>query len=103
MKLCRVMDDIVNTSMSIRELTRSGKLLSDYNYIDIEDKKSHQYKGVFVSNQYAEEVKHFIESRLKEKQEKKLKELLQFAGIARGDTENKNIQTLKADKADKYK
>ncbi len=93
----------MNTSMSIRELTRSGKLLSEYDYIDIEDKKSHQYKGVFISSQYAEEVKHFVESKLKKKQEKKLKELLQFAGIAKGDSENKNIQTLKADKADKYK
>ena len=93
----------MNTSMSIRELTRSGKLLSDYDYIDIEDKKSHQYKGVFISSQYAEEVKRFVESKLKEKKKKQLKELLQFAGIAKGDSENKHIQTLKADKADKYK
>jgi len=89
--------------MSIRELTRNGKFLSDYDYIDIEDKKSHQYKGVFISSKYAEEVKHFLELKLKEEKEKKLEALLQFAGIANGDTDNKNIQTLKADKAKKYK
>ena len=32
-------------SFSIRDLTRNSKVLADYDYIDIEDKKSHQYRG----------------------------------------------------------
>ncbi len=90
------------TSMSIRDLTRKGKSLADYDYIDIEDKKSHQYKGVFVSSKYAEEVKQLVNLRLKEDKKKHLRELLQFVGIANGDTDNKTIQELKSDKAEKY-
>ncbi len=90
------------TSMSIRDLTRKGKSLGDYDYIDIEDKKSHQYKGVFVSKKYAEEVKQLVNLRLKEDKKKHLQELLPFVGIANGDTDNKTIQELKSAKADKY-
>ena len=66
--------------MSIRDLTRSGSSLLDYDYIDIEDKKAHEYKGVFVPNKYADEVKAFIERKIKKEQEASLAELMQFAG-----------------------
>ena len=39
----------MTTTMSIRELTRNGSMFAEYDYIDIEDRKSHEYKGVFVS------------------------------------------------------
>ena len=93
----------MDTSMSIRDLTRSGKSLAKYDYIDIEDKKSNEYKGVFVSKKYADEVKRFLDKKLKKEKEQRLHDLLAFAGIANGDTNNKNIQALKAQKADKYK
>ncbi len=82
-------------TLSIRELTRSGKILLNYDYIDIEDKKSHRYKGVFVPKQYADEVKQFIEEKLlKEKNEKK-KILMEYAGIAKGDIGERRLQDLK--------
>ena len=54
----------VVTTLSIRELTRSGKILQNYDYIDIEDQKSHEYKGVFVSQAYAEDVKVFLDEKI---------------------------------------
>ncbi len=66
--------------MSIRDLTRSGSTLLDYDYIDIEDKKAHEYKGVFVPNKYATDVKAFIDKQVKKEQEIALAELMQFAG-----------------------
>ena len=85
-------------TLSIRELTRSGKILLDYDYIDIEDQKSHQYKGVFVSKKYAAEVKQFIEQKLRQERQNKKESLLKFAGIGSGEISAKTIQELKAEK-----
>lgn len=93
----------MDTSMSIRELTLSGKSLTKYDYIDIEDKKSHEYKGVFVSKKYADEVKRFLECKLKKEKEERLSQLMSFAGIATGDTHNNSAQEIKSKKVEKYK
>ena len=66
--------------MSIRELTRSGSKIADYDYIDIEDRKSHEYKGVLISAKYADEVKAFLETKITKEKQKKLDEIMQFAG-----------------------
>ena len=70
----------MTTTMSIRELTRNGSMFSEYDYIDIEDRKSHEYKGVFISAQYADEVKVFLEKKLAKEKQKKLNAIMQFAG-----------------------
>ncbi len=86
----------MTTSMSIRDLTRSGPVLMDYDYIDIEDKKSNEYKGVFVPKYLAAEVKEFIETKLKEQKEQKRQSILKFAGIAKGDTKGIGVKEIKA-------
>ena len=70
----------MTTTMSIRELTRNGNMFGKYDYIDIEDKKSHEYKGVFVSAAYAEEVKKFLEEKLAKEREAKLERIRKYAG-----------------------
>ena len=70
----------MTTTMSIRELTRNGKYFEEYDYIDIEDRKSHEYKGVFVSAKYAEEVKRFLEKKLLKEKQEKLDRIMKFAG-----------------------
>ena len=92
----------MHTNMSIRDLTRSGKKLADYDYIDIEDKKANEYKGVFVSKKYAEDVKNFLNNKLAAEKKERLDKLLEFSGIADGDTEDKSIQELKHNKAKRY-
>ena len=89
-------------TLSIRELTRNGKILSDYDYIDIEDKKSHQYKGVFVPSLYAKEVKELINQKISLCQQKQKADLLKYAGIADGDIGNKNFNELFSEKNEKY-
>ena len=71
------------TTMSICELTRSGKKLKEYDYIDIEDRKSHDYKGVFVPEKYADEVKAFLEKRLAKEQRNRVEDIMRFAGTIR--------------------
>lgn len=85
-------------SMSVRDLTRSGSSLFDYDYIDIEDKKANEYKGVFVPRQYAEEVKKFLDEKLERERNDKLNAIMKFSGMLNGQTDGKTIQQLKVQK-----
>ena len=93
----------MTTTLSIRELTRSGKILLDYDYIDIEDRKSHQYKGVFVPQKYAEDVKSYLEEKIRKEKDEQKKSILKFAGIADNEIGDRKIQDLIAEKSKKYK
>ena len=66
--------------MSIRELTRNGSMFGEYDYIDIEDRKSHEYKGVFISAEYADDVKKFLEKKVAKIKQEKLDRIMKFAG-----------------------
>ncbi|CAA6822620.1 MAG: Unknown protein [uncultured Sulfurovum sp.] len=87
--------------MSIRELTRNGSMFANYDYINIEDKKSNEYKGVFISSKYADLVKEFLEKEIAKQKKKKLDDIMQFAGIMDGETNNMSIQEIKSRKEDK--
>ena len=62
--------------VGIREVTRNFSILDEYDYVDIEDKKTHEYKGMFISSKYAKEFKKFLD----EKKQEKLDRLRKFAG-----------------------
>jgi len=62
--------------VGIREVTRNFSILDEYDYVEIEDKKTHEHKGMFISSKYAEEFKKFLD----EKKQKKLNRLKKFAG-----------------------
>jgi hypothetical protein len=84
--------------MSVRDLTRSGSSLFDYDYIDINDKKANEYKGVFVPRQYADDVKKFLDEKLEQERTSKLNAMMKFSGMLNGQTDGKTIQQLKAQK-----
>jgi hypothetical protein len=48
--------------IGIRELVRDTSVLDRYDYIEIEDKKTHKLKGIFVSNEYAKDIEEFLEN-----------------------------------------
>lgn len=91
----------MTTTMSIRELTRNGSMFGQYDYINIEDKKSNDYKGVFISSKYAEMVKAFLDKEIQKQKQQKLDEIMQFAGLMNGETEELSMQELKVVKEDK--
>ena len=93
--------EIMTTTMSIRELTRNGNMFSQYDYIDIEDKKSKEYKGVFIPSEYADKVKEFLIKEIEKEKKRKVNEIMQFAGIMDGETQNLSIQELKSKKESK--
>ena len=85
----------MTTTMSIRDLVRSGKKLMEYDYVDIEDKKRHEYKGLFVPKKYADEVKAFLQKRLEADRRKSYERIMRFSGLLDGATEGKTFQELK--------
>ncbi len=66
--------------IGMRELARNSNILDGYDYVDVEDKKTHEYKGLFVSPKYADEFKAFLENKITKEQQAKLDRLMKYAG-----------------------
>jgi len=92
----------VTTTVGMRDLVRNSKILQDYDYVDIEDKKTHEYKGLLISPQYADEFRKLLEQKILDKKQKELDEIMQFSGIADGDTENMTAKEIRAAHATKF-
>ncbi len=92
----------MTTTMSIRELTRNGAMISGYDYIDIEDRKSHEYKGVFVSARLADDVKRYLEKKIRKAKQEERDALMRFAGAIETEERfrDKSIQEIRAMKAE---
>ena len=69
--------------VGIRELARNSNILSGHDYVDVEDKKTHEYKGLFVSPKYADEFKSFLKDKISKELKKQLDEIDKFAGKGR--------------------
>ena len=90
----------MTTTIGVRDIARNINLLQNYDYLDIEDKKTKEYKGLLVAAKYADEIKSFLEKRLQKERQKELDEILQFSGIFHGETKNMSIKEIKAGKID---
>jgi len=70
----------MTTILGIRDLARNIDILQQYDYVDIEDKKTHEYKGLFLSPAYAKEFKAYIEAQAQQKKHDKFSRLKRYAG-----------------------
>ena len=70
----------MTTTVGIRDFARNIDMLTKYDYVDIEDKKTHEYKGLFVSPSYAGEFKEYLEKKSQNEKEEKLSRLKRYAG-----------------------
>ncbi len=89
----------MTTRLSIRDLARNTNILQQYDYVDVEDKKSHEYKGLFISPKYADEFRKLLEKKIMDERQRDLDEILQFVGIGSGDVgdmTNKEMRTARA-------
>lgn len=89
-------------TIGVRDISRNINILKNYDYLEIEDKKTKEYKGLLISAKYAEEIKSFLKKRLEDEKQKELDEIMQFAGIASGDTENMTVKEIKEKKVERY-
>ena len=70
----------MTTKMGIRDITRNFSILDEYDYVEIEDKKTHKTKGLFVSQKYADEIKELLKKKIEKENRQKLERLMEFAG-----------------------
>jgi len=70
----------MTTVIGMRELARNSNILDGYDYVDVEDKKTHQYKGLFVSPKYADELKRFLEEKISKEQQDKWNRMMKYIG-----------------------
>jgi len=66
--------------IGMRELARNSNILDGYDYVDVEDKKTHEYKGLFVSPKYADELKAFLDDKITKEQQSKVDRLMEYVG-----------------------
>ena len=92
----------MTNTIGVREISRNINILKDYDYVDIEDKKTKEYKGMFISSKYADEIKAYLDKKVLEERQKELDEIMQFSGVFDGETNNMTIQEIKASKEDRY-
>ena len=69
--------------VGMRELARNSNILDGYDYVEVEDKKTHEYKGLFISPKYADEFKAFLEEKIAKNMQEKLDRIEEFAGKGR--------------------
>ncbi|BAF72497.1 hypothetical protein [Sulfurovum sp. NBC37-1] len=92
----------MTTTVGMRDLVRNSNILQDYDYVDIEDKKTHEYKGLLISPRYADEIRKLLEQKILNEKQKEIDEIMQFSGIADGDTENMTAKEMRAAHAAKF-
>ena len=66
-------------------MARNANILDGYDYVDVEDKKTHKYKGLFISPKYADEFKRFLEDKISKEHQDKLNRLMKYAGKGKVD------------------
>ena len=66
--------------IGIRDVTRNFSILDEYDYVEIEDKKTHKVKGMFVSAKLLDDVRKFLEDKEAKEIQEQLDEIKQFAG-----------------------
>lgn len=89
-------------TIGIRELVRNSKIIENYDYVEIEDKKTHEKKGLLISPKYADEFKKLLDKKISQAKQAKVDRIMQFAGIADGEFTNLTSRDIKKMKADKY-
>jgi len=88
--------------IGIRELVRDTSILDRYDYIEIEDKKTHKSKGIFVSGKYVKDIEKFLEEKEQKQIQEKLDALNSFAGSLTGMLGDEvSIQSIKAEMGSK--
>jgi len=78
-------------TIGMRDLVRNSNILDNYDYVDVEDKKTHKYKGLFISPKYAHEFKAFLEDKIAKKKQEKIDRLMKFAGSCVVDERFNNL------------
>jgi len=70
----------MSITVGMRDLARNSNILDGHDYVEVEDKKTHEYKGLFISPKYAKEFKDFLEEKISRQQQEKLDRIDKYTG-----------------------
>jgi len=87
----------MTAKMGIRDIVRNFSILENYDYVEIEDKKTKEPKGIYISQKLAEKLKDIIEQKAKEEKEEELNFINKFVGFLEPEErfKDKTIQEIK--------
>lgn len=83
--------------VGVRDLIRNSNILKKYDYVEIEDKKTHKLRGIFISGKVAEEFKKFLEKKKQKKIKEKLEAFENIVSMPTGSLTKKSIQSIKSE------
>ncbi len=78
--------------IGIREVTRNFSILDEYDYVEIEDKKTHKVKGIFVSERFLDDVREFLEEKKAKEIQEQLDEISRFVGSMEREDRYKGLE-----------
>ena len=78
--------------IGIREVTRNFSILDEYDYVEIEDKKTHKIKGMFVSEKLLDDVREFLRDKKAKEIQEQLDEMSQFVGSMEREDRYKGLE-----------
>ncbi len=70
----------MTAKVGIRDIVINFSMLDDYDFVEIEDKKIHKRKGMFISDKYVDEVKSILDKKISLQKQERLNEIMQYAG-----------------------
>jgi len=88
--------------LGVREIVRNFTILENYEYVEIEDKKTNSLKGLFVCVEFLDDVKKFLDEKIAMQKQKKLDALMPFVGMVKGEFQEHGTQEIKAMKKEKH-
>jgi len=86
----------MTTKVSVRELVRNSNILKEYDFVEVEDKKSKKLRGIFISPKLADEFKEFLEAKEQQEIQKKVDALNTLVPLPSGSLKDETIQSIKA-------
>ena len=92
----------MTNKVGIRDIVRNFSMLDNYDYVEIEDKKTHKTKGMFISSKYVDEIKKILEKKIDAEKKKKIEDMKKYVGIFDGEFSDMTAQEIKAKKRKKY-
>ena len=82
--------------IGIRELARNTKIPDEYDLIEIEDRKSKELKGLFVSAKWTK----WVEEQIEKERQRRIDKIVQFAGAFDGEFSERSAKEIRQMRAE---
>lgn len=78
--------------IGMREFSRNLNMLDSYDYVKLEDKKTHEKKGLYIPQKYADEIEKIMEEKIMQDRQAKFDRLKPFIGSMEVEDRYKGLE-----------